>query len=91
MNNDLATCYHCGSILVCWNWFVIGGSDHWDTAYGHECWTCGQCSETDYEVKNGIPYDAAKALQKAGSDGSKEDYTETMRVLYGKPEIQEGD
>ena len=70
---NLATCPHCGSIWVCWNWIHAFGGDRkkYEEAnphippeelkdWGHECWDCENCFETKDKVLNGIPYEFLK-------------------------------
>ena len=79
-------CPYCSSIRVCWNWWSIGGSDHWDTEYGHECWACGRTHTTEYKVRDGVPYGALKSIEDRVRLGYPEEYTEQMRILFGEVE-----
>lgn len=66
-------CEYCNSIWVCWNWFHQTKSEmnrlnrhlHFDNdVWGHECWQCEGVQETQYKVKNGIPYFILKHFYK---------------------------
>ena len=65
----IARCPYCNSIWVCWNWIHTFGGDReaYEKAnphmkpedlknWGHECWVCENCNETDERVENGVPY-----------------------------------
>ncbi len=65
------TCPYCKSVFVCWNWIhckagtgTVGYKDSdgiWkhkpnEEYWGHECWDCSGCFDTDHKVLFGIPY-----------------------------------
>jgi len=67
----IAHCPYCNSIWVCWNWINAWGGDfekyvemnpHMTreelkkTQWGHECWDCDNCHETESKITNGVPY-----------------------------------
>jgi len=53
-------CPECSSIWVCWNWLQSEDKKFWY----HECWDCGNCSETVDKVEDGVPYDFLRAQDR---------------------------
>ena len=81
---DLAVCPECKSIWVCWNWIHPFGGDRkrYEEAnphippeklldWGHECWDCENCFETNDRITNGIPYEFLKSYYRKGQAGGK--------------------
>lgn len=63
--------------MVCWNWF------HNKKFWYHECWECEAMIETEYEVQDGVPYEALEALLRDFRSGRPVRYTKQLQALYG--------